>query len=686
MKNLLNSLLIVCSLTAALQAEAKDYVVASPDGHLRITINDDAALSWSVSRSSAQGQAQTILLPSPIGIITEAGTWGEARCVRSTTTRSISRDITPVAYKRATVHEACTEMTLRCRGDFDLVVRAYNDAVAYRLVSKAGKPLRVMNETAGFAFDGDYKAFVPYVNDNRGGERYCYSFESYYDEQPLSALYADSLAITPLAVCLPGGTKAVVMETAVENYPGMFLKAPKQHQTFPLPGGIGGWLCAEFAPLPLETEVGGFDRLNLMPTRRADYIAEIKPQQALPWRLVMVTTDDTQLLDTDTPFCLAPECRVEDTAWIKPGKVAWDWWNNWNLSQVDFRAGINTRTYKYYIDFAHDNGLEYIIVDEGWSSEEDLLTYANDELSIPELVAYGRERGVGVILWSSWRNLIKDTERLMSHYAEAGVKGFKVDFFDRDDQEAIRSSYEIAAAAARHHLLVDYHGLKPSGVQRAYPNVVNFEGVKGLENCKWEQRLPLQSEGAGGEAGPVHDMPRYDVSIPYLRMLPGPLDYTPGAMLNATRHNFFGNNNNPMSMGTRVHQMAMYIVYEAPLQMLADTPTRYKQNQECTTFIAAVPTTWDETRPIAGEMGEYVAIARRHGNRWFVATMNNWAPRTLHLKLDFLTAPATLDAFADGINADREATDYAHFRRTVQPGEELTITLAPGGGWAAVVE
>ena len=664
MKSLFKNVLLAAIMATPLLAEAKDYVTTSPDGHLCVTINDDAGLTWSINTKNAQ----TIMLPSPIGITTEAGAWGEARCIRSSATRTISRDIKTVAYKRSEVHEECNEMTLRCRGDFDLVVRVYNDGCAYRLVSKSNKPLRVINEKANFVFDNDYNAFVPYVNDNRGGERYCYSFESYYDEQPLSALYTDSLAITPLAVCMPQGTKAVVMETAVDNYPGMFVKKNEACRNA---------LIAEFAPLPLETVIGGFDRLNLVPVRRADYIAELQPKQALPWRLVLVTTDDTQLLNTDTPFCLAPDCRVEDTSWIRPGKVAWDWWNNWNLSGVDFRAGINTTTYKYYIDFAHDNGLEYIIVDEGWSDEEDLLTYAGGDLSIPELVAYGRERNVGVILWSSWRNLIKNMDRNMSHYAADGVVGFKVDFFDRDDQEAIRSSYEIAAAAARHHLLVDFHGLKPSGVQRAYPNVVNFEGVKGLENCKWEQR---------NANGPVHDMPRYDVSIPYLRMLPGPLDYTPGAMLNATRHNFFGNNNNPMSMGTRVHQMAMYVIYEAPLQMLADTPTRYKQNQECTSFIAGIPTTWDETRPIAGEMGEYVAIARRSGTKWFVAAMNNWTPRTLSIKLDFITAPATIDCFADGINADREATDYAHTHRSVTPNETINISLAPGGGWAAVIE
>lgn len=663
MKFFLRALLLTACLASAFHVEARDYVVSSPDGHLQATISDTETLTWSIRYDGA-----AVLLPSPISVTTTTGKLGDARCIRSAAVRNIQRCAKPVAYKRAEVSERCNELTLRLRGDFDLIVRAYNDGCAYRFVSKSSKSLRVLDEQANFVFADDYKSFVPYVNDNRGGERYCYSFESYYDEQSLSSLYTDSLAITPLAVCMPQGMKAVVMETAVENYPGLFLKKDINRPYS---------LTSEFAPLPTETVVGGFDRLNLIPVKRASHIADLTPQQALPWRLVLVTTSDIGLLDTDTPYLLAPDCRIADTSWIRPGKVAWDWWNDWNISGVDFRAGINTRTYKYYIDFAQKNGLEYIIVDEGWSSPEDLLTYSNDELSIPDLVAYGKERGVGVILWSSWRNLIKDMERNMSHYAAAGVEGFKVDFFDRDDQEAIHSSYEIAAAAARHHLLVDYHGLKPSGVQRAYPNVVNFEGVKGLENCKWEPR-----DGNG----PKHDMPRYDVSIPYLRMLPGPLDYTPGAMQNATRHNFFGNNGNPMSMGTRVHQMAMYVIYEAPLQMLADTPSRYMQQQECTDFIAAVPTVWDETRPLAGEMGEYVAIARRKGTKWFIAAMNNWTPRTLTLSLDFITAPATMDIFADGINADREATDYAHSKRTVKPGEQVTIHLAPGGGWAARVE
>ncbi len=663
MKNTTRSTVLILCLLFCLALQAKDYVVTSPDGHLKATVSDQDRIAWTIRHDGT-----TVLAPSAIRIQTTTGDWGTKTRVQKTRLRSIRETIPTVAYKRATVMHQCNELTLECSGEFNLIVRAYNDGCAYRLVSKANRGLTVLTEASEFAFTGDYKAFVPYVNDNRGGERYCYSFESYYDEQPLSAMYADSIAITPLAVCLPNGMKAVVMETAVEDYPGMFLY--RNHQS------PANTLQTEFAPLPLETVVGGFNRLNLMPVRRADYIAQIAVRQALPWRLVLVSTADTDLLNTDTPYCLAPACRLTDTSWIKPGKVAWDWWNDWNLFGVDFQAGINTRTYKYYIDFAHKNGLEYIIVDEGWSSPEDLLQYSNDELSIPELVTYGKERNVGVILWSSWRNLIKDMERNMSHYAAIGVRGFKIDFFDRDDYEVIHSCYEMAAAAARHHLLVDYHGLKPNGVQRAYPNVVNFEGVKGLENCKWEQR---------NGNGPVHDMPRYDVSVPFLRMLPGPLDYTPGAMLNATRDHFFGNNSHPMSQGTRVHQMAMYTIFEAPLQMLADCPTHYEQNQECTSFIAAVPTTFDETVPLAGEMGEYVAIARRKGNNWYVAAMNNWNACDLTIDLSrFLTTSMRMESFADGVNAAREATDYKRTARNVSPSEKLNIHLAPGGGWTAI--
>jgi alpha-glucosidase len=548
--------------------------------------------------------------------------------------------------------------------DFDLEIRAYNIGAAYRFVYRGNHPFDINKESSKFCFADDYQAFVPYVNDNRGGERYCFSFESYYDEQRLSEIYADSIAITPLAVCLPDGKKAVIMETGVENYPGMFLKK-----------GDGNTLVAEFAPVPIAEEVGGFDRLNLVPTKRAPYIARLERPQALPWRIVLVTEKDSQLLNCDMGQLLAPECRLNDISWIKPGKVAWDWWNNWNLTGVPFHAGVNTDTYKYYIDFAKKYALEYVIIDEGWSGKESLLENLNQDIDVPAVIAYARQQGVRIILWASWRSLLNDTEKVMKHYADMGVSGFKVDFFDRDDQRVIRSSYEIAAMAAKYHLLVDYHGLKPSGIQRAYPNVVNFEGVKGLENSKWEQRTAN---------GPIHDQPRYDCTIPYLRALPGPMDYTPGAMLNATKGNFFGNNNNPMSQGTRVHQMAMYTLFEAPLQMMADSPSKYLQNPECAAFIANIPTTFDETVVLGGEMGEWLALARRKGNTWYVAAMNNWTPRDLQLDLSFLDGRKAR-VFADGINADREATDWQGYEQTLD-GSPVNVHLAPAGGWTAIIE
>ena len=646
-----HSFLLMALLLASVSL-AKEYNVVSPDGKLKVTVNDRQGLHWQITHGGT-----AVLLFSNMGLDAQQTN------VLKASKGKINQTISMPFYKKASVKDECNLLTLKLK-DFDLEIRAYNIGAAYRFVYRGNHPFDINKESSKFCFADDYQAFVPYVNDNRGGERYCFSFESYYDEQRLSEMYADSIAITPLAVCLPDGKKAVIMETGVENYPGMFLKK-----------GDGNTLVTEFAPVPIAEEVGGFDRLNLVPTKRAPYIARLEGPQALPWRIVLVTEKDSQLLNCDMGQLLAPECRLNDISWIKPGKVAWDWWNNWNLTGVPFHAGVNTDTYKYYIDFAKKYALEYVIIDEGWSGKESLLENLNQDIDVPAVIAYARQQGVRIILWASWRSLLNDTEKVMKHYADMGVSGFKVDFFDRDDQRVIRSSYEIAAMAAKYHLLVDYHGLKPSGIQRAYPNVVNFEGVKGLENSKWEQRTAN---------GPIHDQPRYDCTIPYLRALPGPMDYTPGAMLNATKGNFFGNNNNPMSQGTRVHQMAMYTLFEAPLQMMADSPSKYLQNPECAAFIANIPTTFDETVVLGGEMGEWLALARRKGNTWYVAAMNNWTPRDLQLDLSFLNGRKAR-VFADGINADREATDWQGYEQTLD-GSPVNVHLAPAGGWTAIIE
>ena len=641
--------LVLIGLLLAATSVAKDYKVVSPDGKIKVTVNDRQLLRWQIDHEQT-----CVLMPSAMGFDGK---------VKKVTKGKVSQTIQTPFYKKASVKDEYNLLTLKLQ-DFDLEVRAYNIGAAYRFVYRGNHPIGINKESSEFRFSDDYQAFVPYVNDNRGGERYCYSFESYYDEQRLSQMFPDSIAITPLALCLPDGKKAVVMETGVENYPGMFLKK-----------GQGHTLVTEFAPVPLEEKIGGFDRLNLVPTKRAPYIARLEGPQALPWRIVLVTEEDSQLLNCDMGQLLAPECRLKDVSWIKPGKVAWDWWNNWNLTGVPFHAGVNTDTYKYYIDFAKKYNLEYVIIDEGWSGRESLMEDLNPDIDVPAVLEYAHKQGVRIILWASWRSLLNDTEKVMKHYADLGVCGFKVDFFDRDDQRVIRSSYEIAAMAAKYHLLVDYHGLKPSGIQRAYPNVVNFEGVKGLENSKWEPRTAN---------APLHDQPRHDCTIPYLRALPGPMDYTPGAMLNATKGNFFGNNNNPMSQGTRVHQMAMYTLFEAPLQMMADSPSKYLQNPECAAFIASIPTTFDETVVLGGEMGEWLALARRKGNTWYVAAMNNWTSRDLQLNLSFLSGRKAL-VFADGVNADREATDWQSHEMTID-GNPVNIHLAPAGGWTAIVE
>lgn len=668
----ITSLSLFCLMTMSISA-AK-YEVSSPNGMVKVTVTAEETVKWQVNYDN-----KTVLLPSEINIQLQQGnkTLGLGR-IGKVTKKQIRSSFESPFYKKSAVRDDYGQMLMMTDQKITIEVRAYDDGAAYRLISRHTKPTLVKNEIAEYSFDADYQAFVPYIESS--GERYCNSFESYYDEQPLSAMFADSLAITPLAVCLPHGMKAIVMDAGVENYPGMFFKSKKSD------GKSKNYtLVAEFAPYPLEQENGGYEQLYLVPTKRADYIAKLSGPQVLPWRTVVVVERDADILNCDMALRLAPACRISDTSWIRPGKVAWDWWNNKNITGVDFPSGMNTNTFLYYIDFAAKNHLEYIIIDDGWSSRESLTANLNPNIDLQRLIAHGQEHNVGIILWTNWRNMIDSdplgdmthTEAVMKHYADMGIKGFKVDFFDRDDQQAIASAYQLAECAARHHLVLDYHGLKPLGIQRAFPNILNFEGVKGLENSKYETRV--------GD-GPLHDQPHYDVTIPFLRMLAGPMDYTPGAMMNAMKDNFFGNINHPMSQGTRVHQMAMYTTFEAPLQMLADSPTKYMQNQECTDFIAQIPTTFDETIVLDGQLGAYTLIARRKGTVWYLAAMTDWTPRDLIIDLSFLSpGQHEADIFADGINANKDATDYQHLHQTASSTDRLSIHLSSGGGWTAII-
>ena len=654
--------LAVCGIAAGV-VNAKEYTLSSPDAHVRLTVDAGKRLTWSLMHDST-----TVIAPSPISLsLSDGKVLGASPRVKKVSTRKVDTSFATPFYKKSEVKDVYNELTLRLSDGLSVIFRAYDDGAAYRLSLDGKGARRVTSEEAMFNFAGDYKAFIPYVNDLRDADYpYSYSFESYYDESPISEMYADSLAIVPLLVELPHGKKALIMEGDVEGYPGMFL----------VKGENANSIEARFAPEPLSEKIGGFSELNLIPVETASYIAEIEGTVTLPWRAVTVATSDSQLADSDMAQRLASPSRIADTSWIKPGKVAWDWWNNWNVTGVDFPAGINTPTYKYYIDFAAENGLEYIIIDEGWSRES--LMSPVEGIDIAELARYGKEKGVGVILWARWRDVDKEMDVAFPHYAGLGIAGFKVDFFDRDDRRVIESMTRIADAAARNRLLLDLHGMKATGIQRTYPNVVNFEGVKGLENYKW---LPVV------DGKPGVDVMRYDVTAPFIRMAAGPMDYTPGAMTNAAAGNYRSINDTPMSFGTRAHQLAMYVVYEAPLQMLADSPGAYRNNPESLRFISAIPTVFDETRVLAGEVGEYIAVARRKGDTWYVGALTSLTPRDLKIPLSFLAPGVTYNAvtMSDGVNVNRNGADCSREERRVTSGSELDAAMASGGGFTAII-
>lgn len=656
-----HSLILLSVLLSSVSIDVygqKDRVqVTSPNGKIVVDIDAVTGLMWSVKHDG-----QVIIEPSALGLELQSGeVLGADPKISSSKLEKVKMEITPVNYKKSVIPDDYHQLTIRCRGDYGALVRVYNDAVAYRLFTSKKEDLIIKNEIVNFNFTADHHAFIPFVRDLRGSEIYVNSFEALYKETDISKINPDTVGFLPLLVDVGSGKKAVILEADLEDYPGMFVNVNQQTKK----GLVGA-----FAPYPLEEEQGGFNQMNLMVTKRADYIADTKGTRSFPWRVVVISESDKELLNNDIVQKLAAPPRIADVSWIKPGKVAWDWWNNWNISHVDFRAGINTPTYKYYIDFAAANKLEYIIMDEGWSVSTD-MTKISDKIDLDEIVAYGKQKGVGVILWATWYALTRQIDAVFEKYSKMGVKGFKIDFLDRDDQKMVASTYEIAEKAAAHKLIIDYHGMyKPTGLQRTYPNVVGFEGVKGMENTKWAR----------------DDVPRYDVSIPFIRMLAGPMDYTPGAMRNANRENFRPIHAAPMSQGTRCHQLAMYAVYEEPLKILSDNPTSYMKEQECTDFIAKFPTTFDETVAIDGKVGEYVAIARRKADTWYVGAMTNWDARELTLNFSFLPR-GTYEAeiFRDGINADRDATDYKKEVIKIDSGNKVKIQMSTGGGWAGIL-
>jgi alpha-glucosidase len=621
------------------------YDVSSPDGQNVIKVEIGQTISYSVTH-----RGQQILASSPISMTLDGGlVLGQNPQVNGTRKAGINQTITPVVkHKRASVVDRGNELTIDFQGDYSLVFRAYDDGVAYRFVTRLNRDIKVMKEQAIFAFPADYPGYLPIT------KTLMMSFEKPYTYEPISKLAADEMVYLPITLEAANGVRIAITESALEDYAGMFLKKAARANT----------LEATFANFPLQEKQRRDRYMDV--TERADYIAATKGTRSFPWRLMIIADRDGALIESDLVYRLADPPRLQDTSWIRPGKVAWDWWNALNVYGVDFASGVNNPTYKYYIDFAAKNGIEYVILDEGWSEPADLLNL-KPEVNLKELVQYANQQKVGLVLWVVWLSLERQLEPAMQMFQDLGIKGIKVDFMDRDDQKIVNYYWKIAAEAAKRKMLVDFHGAyKPAGLDRAYPNVLTREGVMGLEYSKWSDSVT----------------PEHDVTIPFTRMLAGPMDFTPGAMVNAQKANFKAIFERPMSQGTRCHQLAMYVVYESPLQMLCDTPSNYSREAESLDFLAGVPSVWDETRVLDGKISDYVVIARRSGQDWYIGAMTDWTGRTLTIDLSFLNGK-TADIWEDGVNANRWASDYKHSRQPITG--KMEITLAPGGGWVARV-
>lgn len=642
---------------ASFAAKEKKYVLSSPDGTLKVEISAGNELAYQVMHGN-----DTILSHSNIGLVLENGTIvGKTPRITGERRRKIKDNIESPFYRFKEFVATGNELDLKLKGGFGIIFRAYNEGVAYRFYTTQSSDIIIKEEQAEFNFKEDYTAYLPYTTNDK--KPMAVAYQNVYDIIPLSKAQP-KLAFLPVTVDC-GSVKLTLLESDLEAYPGMFVQSQQ--------GKYG--LKGVFAPYPAKTDFYPWRKQEYV-TETTDFISRSRGSRSYPWRVLAITEKDTDMPVNNLVYALASPNRIGDTSWIKTGKVAWDWWNDWNLKGVPFKAGINMDTYKYYIDFASRNGLEFIVLDEGWYDPKsgDMLTVI-PELDLTELIAYGKSKGVEIVLWTVFNVLDSQLEAACKKYADMGIKGFKVDFLDRDDQTAVEMVYRIAEMTARYKLTLDLHGIyKPTGINRTYPHIINFESVFGMEEVKWTDIK--------------NNMPLYDVTFPYIRMMAGPVDYTPGAMRNATKADWRAMYYTPASMGTRCHQLAAYIVHDSPFTMLCDAPTNYLNEQECVDFIASLPVEVDSTFIASGELGKYIVTVRKKDVNWYIGGMTNWDERDVQLDFSFLPEGMSYTAvlFKDGVNANKQAEDYRKETIRIDKDSRLTLHLASGGGFAMKLE
>lgn len=640
---------LICFLSmfiVIITVNAKDYQLKSPNQKISITVHTNGEIKFLVEH-----EQNLLVAPTVIAMELERGlSLGVNPVVIKKYTNSVSREIRPeVREKNEIIIENYNEIRLSFKQKFDLVFRAYDNGIAYRFETRFPNEITIKKEIGEYQFPDNKLVYWPKEKSFHSNN------QVYYDFTSLGELSSNDLGSLPVLMTSENAPSILIGETDLEDYPGMWFN-----------GAEGNSLVSTFPAYPDKTEQEG-DRDVFVRTRK-NYIAKTEGTRTFPWRYIAIAEQDGDLITNQLSWLLADECEISDPTWIKPGKIAWDWWNANNIYGVDFRAGVNTETYKYYIDFAADYGLEYIIIDEGWYELGDLLKIV-PEIDMDELTSYAKEKGVGIILWVVWKTLDDQLEVALDKFQSWGIKGIKVDFMDKDDQWMVNYYHKIARESAKRELLVDFHGsYKPAGIRRKYPNVLTREGVNGGEQYKWSMR----------------QTPEHNLITPFSRMVAGPMDYTPGAMNNAQKKDYKPIFDTPMSMGTRCHQLGMYVVYESPLQMLCDNPSNYRREEECMEFLSAVPAVWDETKVLDAKISDYIVVARRTGAEWYVGSMTDWDARDLEFDLSFLDhGEYKMTLYRDGVNADRNAIDFKKEVKTVDKSSKLKIHLAPGGGWVA---
>ncbi len=645
-------LILISSQLSTRLSAADSVIVSSPDKKISITVHYKNRLSYSVKYHE-----ELILQPSYIDLTLNNGKSlsDDLRILRKTIQVFDEKIISPVPEKRKQITDNYNLLTLQFKQPYTLLFRVYNDGVAYRVVTRFKDSIVIKNEVAQFTFNPGKKVLLPVIEPRKEVDRFHTSFEELYKLKPIDSLTREALSYTPVLTGTDEEIKIAITESDLEDYPGMFLSGSEDNA-----------LQGVFAPYPLEEKMTAGEFPQAVVTQRADYIAKTKGSRNLPWRVLIIAPDDKDLPGNDLVYRLASPSRLTDASWVKPGKGTDEWIIGINLFNVPFKSGINTETYKFYIDFAKRFGFERIMMDAGWSNYQNLFDI-NPNINMDTIASYAQSKNVKLSMWTLCSTLEKQLDSALKQFNKWGVDFIMTDFMDRDDQKMVSFYHRIAKACADHKIMIMYHGAyPPKGLNRTYPNVVTHEGVLGSEYNIWSDK----------------PTPEHDVTLPFTRMLAGPMDYEPGILDNATKSQFKSIAQKVMSQGTRCHQLAMFVVYDSPMQIFSGNPSQGLMEPELMQLLGSIPTVWDDTKVIGAKVSDYIVTARKKGEDWYIAGMTDWTKRDFELSLDFIDA-GKYDAqlCADGINAETYPSDYTIKTFTLQKGKSFNITMASGGGF-----